>query len=634
MASLAAGTSPLEAASAPFLAAAAAADAALPGARGGGAAPSAPIAVAATAPAPRALSCRVEPPPPPGGDGRLQTVVAPTIACAPVGSGRSCALGKRPAHAAKSAPAYQISISGVPPPDVDLSALTGKGSKHAQTCAGPWVHALSAMPEPPISSGHARAKAGLGGVPFSQSDATLARKERSARALVSILPFEAAAVVLTADLDYIRTLDPAGVAERLVDSLSGYGVGALDSAYTALGSFLGWVRENRPHVTVATGVEGADFFKAHPPSASVLSGLNWLRDHCGLMTPGRAPVAKPFRRGPRAAPVLAHDKRSLSLAAVLSLEYIAAYHPQPTVAGQAAMWYCMAMAALRAEQARGLVINAFVPRGRALIACASAVLDKNPNPAAMSPRPVWFDVAGICHLGAVHNRLLESLGDALSARALLLDTDSPSGDPVEATSFVAAPLALESRVCASIRALLQLPPLSLSAEAASAYAGHSAKRFLLNFAMASPAFSEVDCNEFGRFSGSTAQSTDLTPTEAMLNQHSLRCAVLPEIYAGKAKVDTALSLVESASDQLRSWALGWWHGSVELSPEDGWDQFRDPPPPVPAEALPLEEGGIESFRGSCELAVFPSSFTPASAVVTAITVASDPRDPALSLSLS
>ena len=610
MASLAAAASPLEAASAPFLAAAAAAAAALPSARVGGAASSAPIAVTAAAPAPRVPACPAVPLPPPGGAGQLQLVVAPTIACAPAGSGRSCALGKRPAPAARSAPAYQISISGAPPPDVDLSALTGKGSKHAQTCAGPWVHALSLMPAPPISSGHARAAAGLGAVPISQTDTNLARRERSARALVSILPFEAAAVILLSPPDYIRQLDPAEVAERLVAALSGYGVGALDSAYTALGSFLGWVREHRPHVTVATGVEGADFFAAHPPSTSVLSGLNWLRDHCGLMTPGRAPVAKPFRpRGPRAAPVLSHDKRSLSLAAVLSLEYIAAYHPSPTVAGQAAMWYCMAMAALRAEQARGLVINAFVPRGRALIACASAVLDKNPNPEAMSPRPVWFDVSGICHPGAVHSRLLESLDAAVSARALLLDTDSPSGDPVDATSFVAAPLALESRVCASIRALLQLPPLSLPAESASAYAGHSAKRFLLNFAMASPAFNEVDCNEVGRFSGSTAQSKDLTPTAAMLSKHSLRCAVLPEIYAGKTKVDTALSLIERASDQLRSWALGWWQGSVELSPEDGWDQFRDPPPPVPAVALPLD--------GGCEL-----------------TAPSGSSEPPLSLSLS
>jgi len=95
-----------------------------------------------------------------------------------------------------------------------------------------------------------------------------------------------------------------------------------------------------------------------------------------------------------------------------------------------------------------------------------------------------------------------------------------------------------SRVDASLHALLQLAPIGLSAERAAAYHGHSPKRFLLNVVEASASLSpDTDGAEAGRFSGSTAQNTDLEPVAAMLRQHSLRSAQLPGIYAGKAKVE-------------------------------------------------------------------------------------------------
>ena len=179
--------------------------------------------------------------------------------------------------------------------------------------------------------------------------------------------------------------------------------------------------------------------------------------------------------------------------------------------------------------------------------------------------------------------------------SVLLDTDSPSGSPLGATEWVACPLDSQSRVDASIHDLLQLEPIGLSADQASAYHGHSAKRFVLNFMDASPEFDAHDSNEFGRFSGSTAQQNDLAPVAAMLHQHSLRAAVLPDIYATSSRVSLALDRVVRVQESLRRWACLLASGEVQAPHEDGWEAFRLPPPgdqpiglPPPPAALALE----------------------------------------------
>ncbi|KAL1527637.1 hypothetical protein AB1Y20_009023 [Prymnesium parvum] len=103
-----------------------------------------------------------------------------------------------------------------------------------------------------------------------------------------------------------------------------------------------------------------------------------------------------------------------------------------------------------------------------------------------------------------------------------------------------------ARVDASLQALLRLPPISLSDAEASRHHGHSAKRFLLNVAEASGAFSSVESTEIGRFSLSTAQSHDLEPVAALLQAHTMRASVLPNIYAGKAKVARVFDLLAKA----------------------------------------------------------------------------------------
>lgn len=60
---------------------------------------------------------------------------------------------------------------------------------------------------------------------------------------------------------------------------------------------------------------------------------------------------------------------------------------------------------------------------------------------------------------------------------------------------------------------------------------------------ASPRFSTDDGQELDRFSMSTSQHQDLEPRAQMLAQHTMRNAVLPDIYAGKAKIDTLFDLI-------------------------------------------------------------------------------------------
>jgi len=71
-------------------------------------------------------------------------------------------------------------------------------------------------------------------------------------------------------------------------------------------------------------------------------------------------------------------------------------------------------------------------------------------------------------------------------------------------------------------------------------------------AEASAAFTSVESCEVGRFSMSTSQASDLEPVAAMLQAHSLRASVLPDIYAGKAKVARIFDLLVRAHLALRS----------------------------------------------------------------------------------
>ncbi|KAL1500662.1 hypothetical protein AB1Y20_013309 [Prymnesium parvum] len=321
----------------------------------------------------------------------------------------------------------------------------------------------------------------------------------------------------------------AETTSRLIRALSTYGASSVDAAHSALGRLMSWVVTHHPEARVVEGSHVSDFLAQERPSAATIAALAWLRDHCGLAIPARGPACRPYRGLPPAAP---RTKESLSLSSVVGLEYLAVHHPSAHVRGQAGGWSLLARLALRVEQAQSCVINAIVTHefeGHKFTFVVGAVRrDKNPNPALRRPRPVWGVIVAETSPYVV---------------TLCLERVWYQKYHIRATAWVAAPLRGAARVDASLQALLRLPPISLSHEEAGRHHGHSAKRFLLNVAEASGAFSSVESTEIGRFSLSTAQSHDLEPVAALLQAHSMRASVLPDIYAGKAKVARVFDLL-------------------------------------------------------------------------------------------
>ncbi|KAL1503030.1 hypothetical protein AB1Y20_011099 [Prymnesium parvum] len=393
-------------------------------------------------------------------------------------------------------------------------ALRGKGAKHARLCAGPWASALASMPPMPLT-GVKRAQAGLADTPLSSEDIALVRRQRAACALASILPWDAAGFILGDSPAMVASRPVSETTTRLVRALTSYGVSSTEAAYSALGRLMSWVILHHPDSLSIEGSHVSDFLEAEQPSATTLTALTWLRDHCGLDIPARGPACRPYRCRPPVAP---RSNESLSIGAVVALEYLAAHHPSEWVRGHAAGWSTITRLALRLEQAQSCVLNAFVPHeydGETFtIVVGSVRRDKNPNPAKRRPRPIWGVIDGLDHADCIRESLQAMLVGVETSQFLLRDTDSPDGDPT--------------------------------------IHGHAAKRFLLNVAEASAAFTSVEACEVGRFSMSTSQSSDLEPVAAMLQAHSMRASVLPDIYAGKAKVARVFDLLVKAHLTLRS----------------------------------------------------------------------------------
>jgi hypothetical protein len=429
------------------------------------------------------------------------------------------------------------------PTSSSTTAYKGMGSKHANRCAGPWASALSRMPPAPIS-GARRVAHGLGSTPITADEFTAIEAERAARALVAILPWGCAAVILQDSPEAITARDPEDVTERLVRNLSSMGVSSLTGAASTLGRLLTFALDRGGPGTAVSGSMVTDFYTTYPPSAMVITSVAWLRDWCGIALPARGAVPRPFKGAP---PVNENDKESMTPHILVQLEHLAATSESPFVRGHAAAWFTAAKLAQRHVGAVNCVINAFVAHpfegGTFTVLVGAVRRDKHPNPSKRRPRPFWGCIEGIHHGSAVADALRAMLVGVEDLRFLLRETDSKSGCLSSATTWLAAPLMGKNRVDASLHHLLSLPPLRMPLEHAQRFHGHSAKRFMLNLVDNSPEFNEIDASNIGRFAGSTAQNTDLEPTAALLQRHTLRASVLPGIYAAKSKVSKAFDLL-------------------------------------------------------------------------------------------
>ena len=349
--------------------------------------------------------------------------------------------------------------------------------KHYVNVPGPWACAIEAKPPPPIVSGHKRAAAGLAEDDISYEEIKRIRRVRSATDLVAILPYGCAAFALQDSDDAVRSRSDAENARRLVSHFSTFGTSSVNAAYSLLGRLLEWTSA---HVAVGATMGGSDyseFARSTGSGASVgfKTTSRWLKDWCGVDVPARTGVerqasaaAEPAAPPPSGPPPViddpasvGDDRESLWLDEVLALEHLCAAHANPVVRGQAAQWAFLATHFLRGEQGNGCVINAFVahqlPHGESvLITAASAILDKNPDASKQKARPVWGVFDGFRHPGVLRREFIASLEGAEDVRCILLDSDSPDGNPASGTRFVRAPLIAKARIRTSLVELLVL----------------------------------------------------------------------------------------------------------------------------------------------------------------------------------
>ena len=433
--------------------------------------------------------------------------------------------------------------------------------------------ALEAMPPPPMTA-RSRVRLGLTHVDLPNSEKRRVKAERSARALVAILPYGAAGIILSDPAEVIAARPARDTAEAMVRVLSDFGPGILDSAASAYGRLLTWVADHMPSSSAIHGTELRAFYEAVPPSQSTVDGLEWLRDHAGLDLPVRTDAVRRFRT---VAPTSSNDDESLTFATLLGLEHLMASHPNRFVRGHAAGWYAMAKCLLRHEQASSCTIISFFPhtfQGAVYTILFGGVLrDKHPDQSKQRPRPFWGCVDGIREREAPRRELSAMLLGAEGARSLLLDTDSPNGDPSHpsTSTFVRTPISEGHRADASLQSLLRL--IGLPADLSSSFHRHACKRCLINAVDHSSSF-RLSAHALGRFSKSMAQQPDLEPTEVLLQRHALACDALPAIYAGKSRVLRSLDLVAGVESMLHAASQRAHDDPSRLSYVGGWDIFR------------------------------------------------------------
>ena len=456
--------------------------------------------------------------------------------------------------------------------------IKGAGAKYANLYGGPFVCILTdptLRPTKPVT-GHKRTLAGLGDVTLQSADIKAANQAVEAASLIALLPYGSASFVIDDAPELVDARSAEENARLMLRVLKRVGASSTHKAASALGQLREWAAINKPDATSLCGSIVTEFLDVTPRSKSVLEGLQWCRDHCGIDIAARSNSVSSYA-GRR--PCRENDTESFSLRVVLGLEVIASSHPSRFVRGHAAGFCALARFALRYEQASNFVFTGVRPHTyegeEFLVVVGGACQDKHPDAEAMMPRPVWGILTGYLGGEPVRAALTDMLSDAPDLRCLIRDTDSRSGNPADATAFIKSALPVSTaskRLDASLHAILQMPPIGLSAEEAATLHGHSGKRFLLNLCRsAKGAFSSSEAGTVGRFSGSAAQDRDVVPEAAALQRHEFSAGRLPDVYASSARVQNAFDLLARAHIIARAASLAALRGQPERLPTlGGW----------------------------------------------------------------
>ena len=203
-------------------------------------------------------------------------------------------------------------------------------------------------------------------------------------------------------------------------------------------------------------------------------------------------------------------------------------------------------------------------------------LDKNPNPDKRQARPFWMRLAGPGGSTEWFEFLKSVLRGVEGGCFVFRDfAGTSTGDPGEAKSFINSPL-VGPRLVRAITCVISRV-CGLSEADASRWAKHSCRHFLMECGGAR-SLHALRAVEIGRWSGSTAQDPDLTPSERLHRRHRLAAGEMPESYAPSAKVSRVCEILGdemAVLDELWARAAGDPAGIRSIPPLGGFDVLRE-----------------------------------------------------------
>jgi len=167
-------------------------------------------------------------------------------------------------------------------------------------------------------------------------------------------------------------------------------------------------------------------------------------------------------------------------------------------------------------------------------------LDKNPRPEKRRARPFWMRIKGFDGKTVWFEFLKSVLNGVGEGCFVFRDFDSRDGDPERATIFLNSPLR-EGRLVHAIECVIARV-CDVTTDVAKRWAKHSARHFLMECSSARNVH-PLKGVEIGRWSGSTAQDPDLTPSQRLNARHVLEAGKMPETYAPSTKVDRVKSIL-------------------------------------------------------------------------------------------
>lgn len=252
--------------------------------------------------------------------------------------------------------------------------------------------------------------------------------------------------------------------------------------------------------------------------------LRWLHDNAKVRTSARDPlVSKRIVGKPVPMPT-----RGIDPPHYVHLCHLAAHGGTRLVRGTSAGFATVAAQIFRMQQAQ----QAVVLGERGGILWTATQKDKSNEPRKQRARPAFGPLHDAFDSRGVVDALYDALAGVEEGCFIVRDNSSLTGTLDDGAVFVDAPMPT-ARADRALQQLLMMPPLAMPEAEAKEFTCRSLKPFMLKQA-ARMGSDPLRRHGIGRFAGSAAQDPALVPEEALLRQHRVRCAQLPDRYAQSA----------------------------------------------------------------------------------------------------